>query len=203
MQKQTSLPDEHVLVFPAGLMNEIGYFSGFSREIEPYLAKIIRSDRCFFIARKSAEQNPAYKQIIPYVLLRHEDRFFSYRRGKLLSEKRLHGNCSIGIGGHISTQDENLFTCAYEEALYREVNEEIRIDSGYSQRIAGLINDDSNDVGTVHFGVVHIFDLEKPQVSAREKSINEAQFVRIDDLVANINDYENWSKICIRELSGL
>jgi predicted NUDIX family phosphoesterase len=203
MEKRQDSMEERVLVFNTARLHTIGYFSGFIKNVAPYLDAILHGDNCFFKKRSAAEQNPEYKQIIPYVIFRHKETVFSYRRGKLLSEKRLLGNCSIGVGGHISTQDENLFSNAYEEGLLREINEEVLIQSGYSQRIAGLINDDSNDVGKVHFGVVHIFDLDSPIVTPKEKSINETGFLSLGDLNSNIEKYENWSKLCIRELDTM
>ena len=70
----------------------------------------------------------------------------------------------------------------------------------YTQRIVALLNDDSNDVGKVHFGIVHILTLEKPLVKPKEKSINETKFVGIGELQKDIGKFENWSKICIQHI---
>ena len=94
--------------------------------------------------RKEAETNPEFKQLIPYALLRCGDKVFAYRRGKLQGEKRLIGNYSLGIGGHISIDDPTLFGSTYHDGLMREVNEEVAIASPYKYKVAGLLNDDSN-----------------------------------------------------------
>jgi len=80
---------------------------------------------------------------------------------------------------HISITDPGLFGSTYEDGLKREINEEVIIDSPYTQRVVALLNDDSNDVGKVHFGVVHVLTLDKPLVKPREKSINETIFLGI------------------------
>ena len=195
--------EEYVLVFPASLLEQIGVFQGISFELEKYLNAIMSPQNHTFIKRKDAESNPAYKQLIPYALLRCGERMFMYRRGKLLAEKRLHGNYSLGIGGHISVTDPGLFGTTYDDGLRREINEEVIITSPYAQRIVGLLNDDSNDVGKVHFGIVHVLTLEQPSVKPKEKSINETAFVDKRELKKDIDKFENWSKICIQHIDQI
>jgi predicted NUDIX family phosphoesterase len=192
--------EEHVMVFPARLLENIGAFQGLSFELDKYLRSILDPKNHSFMKRKEAENNPDYKQLIPYALLHHKNNIFVYRRGKLLAEKRLFGNYSIGVGGHIGVTDPGLFGTTYEDGLKREINEEVFIDSSYTQRIVALINDDSNDVGKVHFGIVHALALEKPLVRPKEKSINETKFMSTDELKSKIDTFENWSKICIQHI---
>jgi len=87
--------------------------------------------------------------------------------------------------------------------LKREINEEVVIESPYTQRVVALLNDDSNDVGKVHFGVVHVLTLDKPLVKPREKSINETKFLAISELQKDVEKFENWSKICIQNIQRL
>ena len=195
--------EEYVLVFKTELFEQIGAFQGLSFELDKYLDIIRNPKNHTFLQRKDAESNPAYKQLIPYALLQFKDTIFVYRRGKLLAEKRLLGNYSLGIGGHISVTDPGLFSTTYEDGLKREINEEVNIESRYTQRIVALLNDDSNDVGKVHFGIVHILALEKPLVKPREKSINETRFLNMNELQKNIDKFENWSKICIQYIDHI
>jgi predicted NUDIX family phosphoesterase len=195
--------EEHVLVFPTQLLEQIGAFQGLSFELDKYLDIILNPKNHTFLKRKDAESNPAYKQLIPYALLHCGGDVFVYRRGKLLAEKRLLGNFSLGVGGHISVTDPGLFGTTYEDGLKREINEEVNIESRYTQRIVALLNDDSNDVGKVHFGIVHVLALEKPLVKPREKSINETRFLSMSELQKDIDKFENWSKICIQHIHRL
>ena len=195
--------EEHVLVFPTQLLEHRGMFQGLSFELDKYRDIIQNPKNHSFIKRKDAESNPAYKQLIPYAILHHKDRVFVYRRGKLLAEKRLLGNYSLGVGGHISVTDSGLFSTTYEDGLKREINEEVIIESPYIQRIVALLNDDSNDVGKVHFGIVHILALDKPIVKPKEKSINETKFMDTEELRNKIDSFENWSKICIQHIDRI
>jgi predicted NUDIX family phosphoesterase len=192
--------EEYVLVFPTQLLGQIGAFQGISLELDRYLSIILNPKNHSFIKRKDAETNPAFKQLIPYALLHCGDKIFVYRRGKLQAEKRLFGNYSLGIGGHISVTDPGLFNTTYEDGLKREINEEINIESRYTQGVVALLNDDSNDVGKVHFGIVHVLTLEEPLVKPLEKSINETKFLGINELQKDVDGFENWSKICIQHI---
>jgi predicted NUDIX family phosphoesterase len=192
--------EEHVFVFPTQLLEQRGMFQGLCFELDTYRDIIHDPKNHIFLKRKEAESNPAYKQLIPYALLHCRDKVFVYRRGKLLAEKRLLGNYSLGVGGHISVTDPGLFGTTYEDGLKREINEEVIIESPYRQRIVALLNDDSNDVGKVHFGVVHVLTLDKPLVKPREKSINETNFLSTEELRNKIDAFENWSKICIQHI---
>ena len=195
--------EEYVMAFETKLLEHIGIFQGLSFELDKYLDIVLNPKNHTFIKRKDAESNPDFKQLIPYALLQCEGSIFVYRRGKLLAEKRLLGNYSLGIGGHISVTDPGLFGSSYDDGLKREINEEVTIESPYTQRVVALLNDDSNDVGKVHFGVVHILTLEKPLVKPREKSINETKFLSINELQKDAEKFENWSKICIENIQRL
>ena len=195
--------DEYVLVFPVSLLIDLGYFNGITFLTGHYLEKILDREKYEFMNRNRAETDTGFKQLIPYVILCWENKVFSYRRGKLMSEKRLQGNYSIGVGGHIAVTDPGLFGTTYKEGMKRELFEEVNISSDFSERRAALINDDSNDVGKVHFGVVHIITLNNPEVVPREKSINEAGFVTVDSLKNNISKYETWSQQCIAVIDKL
>src|SRR6266487_2195886 len=149
--------EERVLCFERKLLEEIGVFQGLSLEVEKYLPVVTSSARLVYLNRSEAELDKHYKQLIPYVLVICNGKILRYRRGRGGQETRLHGLYSVGIGGHISEEDHGLFsTClGYHEGMRRELMEEIAIDEGKEAAVA-VINDDSTDVGYVHFGVVHV-----------------------------------------------
>jgi predicted NUDIX family phosphoesterase len=154
------------------------------------------------------EEDPSFKQLIPYVIFRYTDPsgeqyLFKYTRGSGLGEQRLHSKCSVGVGGHISSVDgENAVGNPYEEGMRRELAEEVDIQTPYQQQIAGLINDDETEVGRVHLGVVHVFDVEQPEVFPREDDMINTGFVKISQLLAQLDTMESWSRICVEALFG-
>src|ERR1022692_3416989 len=154
-----SLPDENILVIKRSLFDKLGSFHGLNFEPQKYLEAILSRGNNFFLQRAQAENDPTHKQIIPYAILAFENKVLYYVRGKKAGEQRLVAKGSIGIGGHINDEDHTLFAFgaqAFQDAVRREVCEELSIQGAFDARPAGLINDDSTEVGQVHFGVVHV-----------------------------------------------
>ena len=199
-------PDENILVIRRSLFDELGAFQGLNFEAEKYLEAILSRGNNFFIPRAGAENNPDYKQIIPYALIAFQETVLYYVRGKKAGEQRLIAKGSIGIGGHMNETDESLFAMdeqAYRAGVEREVNEEIKIDTLFEDRIVALLNDDSTEVGRVHLGVVHIFKLEAPKVEKREAMITGLTFLTKDELMVRRASLETWSQICVDSLDRL
>jgi len=149
--------------------------------------------------RSEVEDDPSLKQIIPYVVLRSGGSVFCYRRGKSQGEARLHQLRSLGVGGHVSESDAEgrRGFDAYEMAMRRELEEEVEVATTGTLRLVGLINDDSTPVGSVHLGVVHVYDLERAAVTPREEGLAEPEFVPLAALAGCRGEFETWSQICI------
>lgn len=199
---------EQVLVVPTPVFHALGHFQGFCRDVDRYLEELLSPENIRFLPRPMAEEDPGYKQLIPYVILQHVDSsgrrlVFQYTRGKGQGEGRLHSKRSVGIGGHISDTDvTDQAIHPYEDGMRRELAEEVAIHSPYRERCVGLINDDETEVGRVHLGVVHLFDLERPAVEPREQDILECGFRPVEELLADLPQFETWSQICLRALFG-
>jgi predicted NUDIX family phosphoesterase len=199
-------PDENVLVVRRSLFDELGSFHGLNFEPEKYLRAILSRGNNFFLPRAQAENDPTHKQIIPYALIAHGDKVLHYVRGKKAGEQRLVAKGSIGIGGHMNDTDESLFAWdehAYRAGVEREVNEEIKIDSPFEDRIVALLNDDTTEVGRVHLGIVHVFRLAEPNVQKREAMITNLSFLDRAQLVAQRDNLETWSQLCVDSLDRL
>jgi predicted NUDIX family phosphoesterase len=195
---------EHVLVVPAELLHRLGYFQGFTAQVEQYLPLLLDPEHISFRPRPAMEQDPRYKQLIPYVIFRYCDEagetfLFQYTRGRGQGERRLHALRSIGIGGHIS-QTDALGDDPYHAGVERELEEEVVIETAFRQRMVGLINDDQTEVGRVHLGVVHLVDVESPRVTPREADLLDAGFRPLGALIAELPQFETWSQICLKAL---
>lgn len=199
-------PEENILVIKRSLFDQLGAFQGLNFEPRKYLAAILSRGNNFFLSRAQAEKDPSHKQIIPYVLLTHGDKVLHYVRGKKAGEQRLVAKGSIGIGGHMNESDESLFAldeAAYRAGVEREVGEEIQIDTKFDDCIVALLNDDSNEVGQVHLGVVHVFKLDEPKVEKREAMITNISFLSKEELLTRRDSLETWSRICLDSLEKL
>jgi predicted NUDIX family phosphoesterase len=199
---------EKILVFPKTLFDELGYFNGTSSDTKRYMDKILQPGHNHFHLRTDAESDPSLNQIIRYQIFKYNDTVFSYVRGKKAGETRLVGNRSIGIGGHVNpvdrqtAGDESEDLATYMEAVKREISEEVVVEENFNPIITALLNDDSNEVGKVHFGVIHVCELTGPNVRKKEQQITESGFIPIADLAGSRNDeLESWSQIAIKLLS--
>jgi predicted NUDIX family phosphoesterase len=196
---------EHVLVIPRSLFDQLGSFQGFQPDADRYLHAILAPGANFFMERPAAEQDPTHKQLIPYAIFHHNGRYLCYTRGGASGEKRLVAKRSIGIGGHINPVDQahdGLGETLYFNGVEREIAEELRIGGTHTQTVIGLINDDSNEVGSVHLGVVHLFDLSSDDIASNEDAIQELQFHSLADLHENRESLETWSRICVEHLAS-
>ena len=201
-----SYPGENVLVIRRNLFEQLGSFQGLNFGPENYLNLLLSRGNNFFFPRAQAENDPAYKQIIPYVLLAFQDRVLHYVRGKKAGEQRLVAKGSIGIGGHMNESDESLFAWdeqAYRAGVEREVNEEIKIDTQFQDGIVALLNDDTTEVGRVHLGIVHVFRLAQQKVEKREAMITNLAFLTKAELLNRRESLETWSQICVDSLERL
>jgi predicted NUDIX family phosphoesterase len=203
-----NVPNENVLVIRRSLFDQLGNFHGLNFEPEKYLDALLSSGNNFFFPRAQAENDPAYKQIIPYVLLSFEDKLLYYVRGKEAGEQRLAAKGSIGIGGHMSEEKDKFLwhttdESAYRDGVEREVNEEIKIDTQFEDRIVALLNDDTTEVGRVHLGIVHLFKLAEPKVGKGERMITKLAFLTKAELMSRRESLETWSQICVDSLERL
>src|SRR5664279_5180951 len=190
-----AIADENVLVFPRSLFEQLGVFQGFNADIDHYLPTILDKKNNSFMSRALAETNPAFKQIIPYVVITDGKSVLHYVRGKKAGEQRLVAKGSIGIGGHINDEDHTLFAFglqAFQEAVKREVCEELVIQGEFDVKPVGLINDDSTEVGRVHFGVVHVLFRRPEQVRKNEQVITQVEFIPIQELKKRREQMESW-----------
>ncbi len=193
-----------MLCFEGKLLEELGAFQGLSLEVERYLNVVTSPARLHYRNRTEAEHDKRYKQLIPYVLLVCNGKVLRYRRGKGGQETRLHGLYSVGIGGHISEEDHGLFSkrLGYHDGMRRELMEEVAVQVQQDAAVAA-INDDSTDVGAVHFGVVHIAPVEDESVAGRRSGILGPEFISFADALKDLAEYESWSRFCLEKLDLL
>jgi predicted NUDIX family phosphoesterase len=199
--------EEQVLVIKREVLEQIGTFHGLMFDVERYLEKIFASGVCTFMNRSQAEKDPSFKQLIPYVIMSYDGKYLNYIRGKRAGETRLVSKRSIGIGGHINPIDWTLFSAeaqkTYLEAVQREIAEEVSVETTYSNNIVALLNDDSNEVGQVHLGVVHLWQLDEPKVERREQMITQMSFMSPAELNEVKDSMETWSQLCLAGLDKM
>jgi predicted NUDIX family phosphoesterase len=188
--------NEEILVVPTCRLSFLGK-EIFIRDGK-FMSEILKYAE--FKDRGIVEHNNEYKQLIPYALLKFNNKFFKYQRSFSTEEDRLRKQYSIGVGGHINKSDGLLLIENFDWAIERELSEEIDISIPKERNIIGYINDNSDSVGKVHFGIIYEFILDNEIIRIKEKSkLINFGFVSISELLINYNYYENWSRIIIKD----
>lgn len=194
--------EEHVLVFPAALLSRLGKFHGFSSDTARCLPVILADRNLRYLPRSQAEGDPSFKQLIPYIVLKAGETVFCYERGVKGNEQRLHRMSSLGIGGHICREDGAAGRAGYEAGYARELAEEVEIAAPYESRIIGMLYDETTEVGSVHFGIVHLLELAEPSVRPLDSSLARAGFRPIAEIQRNRAAFESWSGFVIEQWFG-
>lgn len=194
--------DEKVLVIPTEVFRAAGYFHGMRAADDAFRAAILDPSAFSFRPRYEVETDPSFKQLIPYIVLKCGDQLFHYRRGSAGTEKRLEALRSVGIGGHISEADAAGGTDPYHTGMMRELTEEVELGCGFREHCVGFINDDRTPVGSVHLGVVHVFEMDAPLAKSREDALADAGFAPLAELLREAEQFETWSQFALEHLGG-
>jgi len=191
---------ESVFVLHAGDINPL-LAEGYNPFDKSILNRI--TQKGFFIRRYNAEYNPKFRQIVPYVVLRHGNTLFASRRLKGAGESRLIGNISLGQSGHCNPVD-NLFGNLITNCVVRELHEELDVYCNIkgSAKFIGFLNDNSNEVSQDHIAVLVIIDVSKPNITIKEKEKAEGDWVTMEWLKENYHLMESWSQKVFDVLEG-
>ena len=200
--------EEQVLVVQRKVVEKVGIFHGLVFDVDRYLREIFVPGVPRFFPRTQAEKDPSYKQLISYAIMAWDGKLLSYVRGKRAGETRLVGLRSIGIGGHINPVDDmplfnTNFYDTYIAAVQREVAEEVSVQANHTDKIVALLNDDSTEVGSVHLGIVHYWNLDAPKVAKREQMISQMSFETAAKLLEVRDTMETWSQLCLDGLAKM
>jgi predicted NUDIX family phosphoesterase len=193
---------ERVRVVPTAVFRAVGTFQGLCTDVDRYLPRLLDPAHLSFRPRDEVEADPSFKQLIPYVVLRWRDHLFHYTRGAKGTEARLRALRSVGVGGHINDDDGGRHGSPYEAGLRRELAEEVRLESAWTERCVGLINDDATPVGQVHLGIVHLLDLAEPRVRRREEALADSGLAPLPELRARRQEFETWSQFVLDAAAG-
>lgn len=185
-------PDEDILVLQRSIIfKQCRAWQGINQSYQN-LQQLVQNHGCF-IPRSHAETNFAYKQIIPYLLFMFENKLFVMQRKQTAGEQRLANKFSLGIGGHIRHTDiinNNLLDWAR-----REFYEEVDYQGNQIISTLGVLNDDSNDVGKVHLGIILLIQANSDKISIRDEHKSGIMLTK-EECQALYPQMEIWSQIC-------
>ena len=191
--------DELVFAFPTdGFWKLMTYKKkGLIRGNSEVLKKIVQNG--LFLRRSELEEDPSFKQIIPYAIISDKDSFYLFRRTSGQTEKRLHNKFSLGVGGHMnpdhSMEPKEQFII---DELKRELDEEVKLLNGClieDIEFIGFINDDTIPVGSVHIGLLYNIHVSNKEVYINETDKMTADWVDKSNLAEFYEGMETWTKI--------
>jgi len=191
--------DELVLVVPRRVLMPDPGWRGIRNDVptgERFEALV--AEHHAFRRRGEMERDRAWKQVIPYLVLRDGPRYFLMRRTKAGGDARLHDLWTIGVGGHLNPGDGDL-----AGGLRREWREEVRASFEPEFELIGLINDDSTDVGSVHVGAVYVADARGRDVRILETDKLRGAFADPDEVARVVDRMESWSALVFQHLEGV
>jgi len=169
-------------------MDGAGWYGLRTDGLEAFVAAVERDGR--YEARAAMEIDPAFKQIIPYLVLRDGQRYFLMQRTAAGGDARLHGRYSIGVGGHLNPGDGGLLG-----GLRREWDEELVADFVPEFRLLALLNDDTTPVGAVHLGAVYVAEADGRSVAIRETDKLTGGFADPAEVAGVAHRLETWSAL--------
>lgn len=188
--------DEQILVIRRDLLFPDGAWNGLKAvDFESYLA-LIQTQKEFH-SRAAMETDPAYKQIIPYLIFEHGNKYFLMQRHKKASETRLQSKFTLGIGGHI--RQEDMQTNSLFDWAKREFHEEVTYSGELTIEPLGILNDDSNEVGKVHIGFVFLLHGSDGDISIQSELAN-GELYTLEECQGFYDRMETWSQMVIEAL---
>lgn len=188
--------DEEILVVRcATLFESIPAWQGIQTNTQNFMHII--SNSSIFMPRSHAETNPAFKQIIPYMLFIFHNKLFVMQRKNSASEQRLASKFSLGIGGHV--RQEDMTTNNIIDWANREFEEEVTYQGSKTIQIVGILNDDSNDVGKVHLGIIMLVQADSDNITINDEHKSGVLLTR-DECINLAPQMETWSQICFQFL---
>lgn len=153
--------------------------------------QLVRENRQFK-RRGDIEDDPNWKQVIPYLVFKYRARYFLMRRTDEGGEDRLHNLDSLGIGGHI--REEDLAEKSIADWARREFKEEVKFRGTFSSEPLGLLNDDTNPVGRVHIGCVFLLKGSTDQIQTRDEH-KYGMLLSLEDMERFRATMEPWSQV--------
>lgn len=189
------MSDERVYVVPRrAVVDEAGWYGLRTDGLDAFVEAVERDGR--YELRDRMEQDPSFKQVIPYLILRDGPRYFLMQRTDAGGDARLHGHYSIGVGGHLNPGDGGLLG-----GLRREWDEEVIAAFVPDFRLVALLNDDTTEVGAVHLGAVYVADAGGAPVAIRETHKLTGGFVEAGAVAAVADRLETWSRLAFAFLA--
>jgi predicted NUDIX family phosphoesterase len=188
---------EQVLVVPSATIFAQGQWQGFLMDRAQDFIDLIKAHHQW-LPRNQVEHDPDFQQIIPWAVFRVGDRYLELKRTQEGSHSRLYSKYTLGIGGHVIrselNQDLNL-----ADWINRKFHEEVHYEGQIHISPLGVVNDNVDELGKGHFGMVYLFEGNTDLVGVIKHA--EGRLVKLLDITGEDVDFlDRWSQMVYRQL---
>lgn len=192
--------NESILCVPNDKLKEM--YGEYENKVSALINTIVKYG--YYDYRYNAELDFGARQVIPYVVLKNDDKYFVTER--IQCDHRLVGKMSIAVGGHVDIADavESIYTIdgaenAIIRCIIRELNEETTADltKGFDVDYYTTFVDDREDVSRVHVCLLTFVKLKDPNVNIKETEKLKGSWMTLDEISENIDRYEGWSEMAV------
>ncbi len=198
--------DKQIMVVRKDILLQ-DYFEGFKQIDKTNYEELILNN-FKYMTRGIAEEDSNFKQPIGYAIIINPKlkKVFAYQRSSKdanYKEKRLQGKYSWGVGGHIEKQDHTNGNPIHSSML-RELTEEVGINGKNKLKVIGYINNDTDKVGKVHFGILYMLETDAAEINPKDKEMENGSLKTMEELEEICSKYqvEEWSKIALNVLKN-
>lgn len=194
--------DEEILVMKNEIVFEHGLWQGFlmgGTWVDYY--EIISSKKAEWMSRNEAESREDYQQIIPWSVFRWNDYYLELKKGQEGPHTRLYGKYSLGFGGHIYRDEIEKFG-NFKEWIYQRFVNEMNYESELTISSLGVVNDNTDELGRSHFGLVYLFEGQSNLISA-QKNLEIRLSKLVDFTGDDVRYWDRWSQMVYRQLRDL
>lgn len=197
------MPSETILAVSQSGLGALLQRDGFHSMNADQIASLFAGIGLWLGPREQLENNPVFRQIIPYTVILAGRKVLAYTRAGAGSERRLHGRRSLGIGGHVDLRDlvhvggriDVLATM--HDAATREVREEIGDIGIFKREWLGILLDDASEVGRVHVGVACIWSVDAASGVSTDLTVECVSFADAEELNIRDPNWERWSSMLV------
>lgn len=152
--------------------------------------------------RRTLEDDPKFRQIIPYVVVHNGEQILTYTRGDDIEEERLRGAIAVGFGGHVDLEDAIVTQGQMNllETIGRGAAREMFEELGMVTRAAhmdciGLVVSSATEVSSVHLGIILMLELAGT-VASKETSQHSLVWMTPEEILAYPDDKkEGWTEV--------
>ncbi len=193
---------EELLTLPNNVVFEHGAWQGFllGESWGSFYAKLAQENP-LWMKRDEAEDNREVQQVIPWTIFRWNNYYLELKKKQEGPHTRLYNKYSLGFGGHVFKHEMDKVG-SLDEWIKERFLQEMEYKGNLTVSTLGVVNDNTDELGSGHFGIVYLIEGDSNLVSSR-KNLQ----IRLSPLSEFTGDdvryWDRWSQMVYRQMRDL